>query len=213
MLDEIDKVGNDFKGDPSSALLEALDPEQNNSFSDHYIEFPVDLSKVLFITTANDTSSISEPLYDRMEVVELNSYTALEKFHIAKQHLIKKEMAKHSLNGREFKVSDDSNKRILLKIIQEKREFVNLKKKLQLICRKATVALESGAKSFKVTNDNIEKYLGKRKFEKDLQVTKTKLVLLTVLRGQAWAEQCFRLRFRRLTEREKSNLRVISAML
>lgn len=142
MLDEIDKVGNDFKGDPSSALLEALDPEQNNSFTDHYIEFPVDLSKVLFITTANDTSSISEPLYDRMEVVELNSYTALEKFHIAKEHLIKKEMAKHSLNGREFKVSDDAIN-ALIEIIQEKREFVSLKKKLQLFAEKQLLPLRA----------------------------------------------------------------------
>ena len=108
LLDEIDKVGNDFKGDPSSALLEALDPEQNNSFADHYIEFPLDLSRVLFITTANDVSAIAGPLYDRMEVIELNSYTALEKFYIAKRHLVKKEMIKHSLTSKEFKISDDA---------------------------------------------------------------------------------------------------------
>ena len=106
LLDEIDKVGNDFKGDPSSALLEALDPEQNNSFADHYIEFPLDLSRVLFITTANDVSAIAGPLYDRMEVIELNSYTTLEKFYIAKKHLVKKEMIKHSLTSKEFKISD-----------------------------------------------------------------------------------------------------------
>ena len=182
LLDEIDKVGNDFKGDPSSALLEALDPEQNNSFTDHYIEFPVDLSKVLFITTANDTSSISEPLYDRMEVVELNSYTALEKFHIAKEHLIKKEMAKHSLNGREFKVSDDAINALIENYTRE-AGVRKLEKEIATLCRKATVALESGAKSFKVTNDNIEKYLGKRKFEKDLASDEDQV---GVVNGLAW---------------------------
>lgn len=182
LLDEIDKVGNDFKGDPSSALLEALDPEQNNSFTDHYIEFPVDLSKVLFVTTANDTSSISEPLYDRMEVVELNSYTALEKFHIAKEHLIKKEMAKHSLNGREFKVSDDAINALIENYTRE-AGVRKLEKEIATLCRKATVALENGAKSFKVTNDNIEKYLGKRKFEKDLASDEDQV---GVVNGLAW---------------------------
>lgn len=212
LLDEIDKVGNDFKGDPSSALLEALDPEQNNSFTDHYIEFPVDLSKVLFITTANDTSSISEPLYDRMEVVELNSYTALEKFHIAKEHLIKKEMAKHSLNGREFKVSDDAINALIENYTRE-AGVRKLEKEIATLCRKATVALESGAKSFKVTNDNIEKYLGKRKFEKDLASDEDQV---GVVNGLAWTSvggTMLRLRLRRLTERVKSNLRAISATL
>ena len=88
LLDEIDKVGSDYKGDPASALLEALDPEQNSTFNDHYIDFPLDLSKVLFITTANDTSLISAPLYDRMEILELSSYTDTEKFNIAKEHLL-----------------------------------------------------------------------------------------------------------------------------
>lgn len=167
LLDEIDKVGNDFKGDPSSALLEALDPEQNNSFADHYIEFPLDLSRVLFITTANDVSAIAGPLYDRMEVIELNSYTALEKFYIAKKHLVKKEMIKHSLTSKEFKISDDAIN-ILIENYTREAGVRTLEKQIATLCRKATVSLESGAKSFKVTDKNIEEYLGKKKFSDDL---------------------------------------------
>ncbi len=167
LLDEIDKIGNDFKGDPSSALLEALDPEQNNTFADHYIEFPIDLSKVLFITTANDVSAIAEPLYDRMEVIELNSYTSLEKFHIAKNHLIKKEMTKHSLSAREFKMTDGAINTVIESYTRE-AGVRKLEKEIATLCRKATVALESGEKSFKVTDKNIAQYLGEKKFTEDL---------------------------------------------
>lgn len=182
LLDEIDKVGNDFKGDPSSALLEALDPEQNNSFADHYIEFPLDLSRVLFITTANDVSAIADPLYDRMEVIELNSYTALEKFYIAKKHLVKKEMIKHSLTAKEFKISDDAIN-ILIENYTREAGVRTLEKQIATLCRKATVSLESGAKSFKVTDKNIEEYLGKKKFIDDL-VSKEDQV--GTVNGLAW---------------------------
>lgn len=182
LLDEIDKVGNDFKGDPSSALLEALDPEQNNSFADHYIEFPLDLSRVLFITTANDVSAIAGPLYDRMEVIELDSYTALEKFYIAKKHLVKKEMIKHSLTSKEFKISDDAIN-ILIENYTREAGVRTLEKQIATLCRKATVSLESGAKSFKVTDKNIEKYLGKKKFSDDL-VSKEDQV--GTVNGLAW---------------------------
>lgn len=182
LLDEIDKVGNDFKGDPSSALLEALDPEQNNSFADHYIEFPLDLSRVLFITTANDVSAIAGPLYDRMEVIELNSYTALEKFYIAKKHLVKKEMIKHSLTSKEFKISDDAIN-ILIENYTREAGVRTLEKQIATLCRKATVSLESGAKSFKVTDKNIEEYLGKKKFSDDL-VSKEDQV--GTVNGLAW---------------------------
>ena len=182
LLDEIDKVGNDFKGDPSSALLEALDPEQNNSFADHYIEFPLDLSRVLFITTANDVSAIAGPLYDRMEVIELNSYTALEKFYIAKKHLVKKEMIKHSLTSKEFKISDDAIN-ILIENYTREARVRTLEKQIATLCRKATVSLESGAKSFKVTDKNIEEYLGKKKFSDDL-VSKEDQV--GTVNGLAW---------------------------
>lgn len=182
LLDEIDKVGNDFKGDPSSALLEALDPEQNNSFADHYIEFPLDLSRVLFITTANDVSAIAGPLYDRTEVIELNSYTALEKFYIAKKHLVKKEMIKHSLTSKEFKISDDAIN-ILIENYTREAGVRTLEKQIATLCRKATVSLESGAKSFKVTDKNIEEYLGKKKFSDDL-VSKEDQV--GTVNGLAW---------------------------
>ena len=178
----LDEIGNDFKGDPSSALLEALDPEQNNSFADHYIEFPLDLSRVLFITTANDVSAIAGPLYDRMEVIELNSYTALEKFYIAKKHLVKKEMIKHSLTSKEFKISDDAIN-ILIENYTREAGVRTLEKQIATLCRKATVSLESGAKSFKVTDKNIEEYLGKKKFSDDL-VSKEDQV--GTVNGLAW---------------------------
>lgn len=166
LLDEIDKVGNDYKGDPASALLEALDPEQNFSFEDHYIDFPVDLSKVLFITTANDTSTIPAPLLDRMEIIELNSYTELEKFHIAKEHLIKKEIKKHKLTAREFKITDDAIYTII-ECYTSEAGVRNLEKRIATLCRKAAVELEKGAKSFRITPKNIEEYLGPRRYSKD----------------------------------------------
>ncbi len=166
LLDEIDKVGNDYKGDPASALLEALDPEQNFSFEDHYIDFPFDLSKVLFITTANDTSAIPAPLLDRMEIIELNSYTVLEKFHIAKEHLIKKEIKNHKLSAREFKITDEAIYSIIENYTAE-AGVRNLEKRIAMLCRKATVELEKGVKSFRVTPKNIEKYLGPKRYIKD----------------------------------------------
>lgn len=182
LLDEIDKVGKDIKGDPESALLEALDPEQNFNFTDHYIDFPIDLSKVLFITTANDTSTISPPLFDRMEVIQLGSYTEDEKFHIAKEHLLQREMKKHNLNKREFKVSDDAIYTIIESYTSE-AGVRKLEKTIATLCRKATVALESGKKSFKVDDNNIENILGPKKFEKE-KVESDNLV--GTVNGLAW---------------------------
>lgn len=182
LLDEIDKVGNDFKGDPSSALLEALDPEQNFGFIDHYIDFPVDLSKVLFITTANDTSTIAPPLYDRMEIIELNSYTYVEKFNIAKNHLIKKEMIKHKLNGRELKITDGAINTIIESYTRE-AGVRNLEKTIAKLCRKAVVAIENGQKSLIVNEDNITDVLGKKKYIED---TISKENLIGTVNGLAW---------------------------
>lgn len=184
LLDEIDKVGNDYKGDPSSALLEALDPEQNNSFNDHYIDFPVDLSKVLFITTANDTSTIAAPLYDRMEIIELNSYSVEEKFNIAKLHLVKKEMKKHNLTAREFKISDEAIYKIIECYTRE-AGVRGLEKNIATLCRKATLELESGKKSFKVTDKNISDYLGVEKYSKDEIPAKNQI---GVVNGLAWTQ-------------------------
>lgn len=184
LLDEIDKVGNDYKGDPSSALLEALDPEQNNSFNDHYIDFPVDLSKVLFITTANDTSTIAAPLYDRMEIIELNSYSVEEKFNIAKLHLVKKEMKKHKLTAREFKISDEAIYKIIEYYTRE-AGVRGLEKNIATLCRKATLELESGKKSFKVTDKNISDYLGVEKYSKDEIPDENQI---GVVNGLAWTQ-------------------------
>ena len=184
LLDEIDKVGNDYKGDPSSALLEALDPEQNNSFNDHYIDFPVDLSKVLFITTANDTSTIAAPLYDRMEIIELNSYSVEEKFNIAKLHLVKKEMKKHKLTAREFKISDEAIYKIIDCYTRE-AGVRGLEKNTATLCRKATLELESGKKSFKVTDKNISDYLGVEKYSKDEIPDENQI---GVVNGLAWTQ-------------------------
>ncbi len=182
LLDEIDKVGNDYKGDPSSALLEALDPEQNFSFTDHYIDFPSDLSKVLFITTANDVSCIPAPLRDRMEIIELNSYTASEKFRIAKDYLIKKEMKKHKLTAREFKISDDAIYS-LIDCYTAEAGVRGLEKKIASLCRKGTVKIENGAKSFKVTPKNIEEILGPMRFLQDKIADENQV---GVINGLAW---------------------------
>ena len=184
LLDEIDKIGNDYKGDPSSALLEALDPEQNASFTDHYIDFPIDLSKVLFITTANDVSKVYAPLYDRMEVIEINSYTADEKFNISKKHLIKKELLKHNISPKEFKISDAA----LYKIIDcytKEAGVRGLEKQISNLCRKAATALEEGETVFRVTPKNLNKYLGIEKYEKDLSLDKD---TVGVVNGLAWTQ-------------------------
>ncbi len=184
LLDEIDKVDSNFKGDPASALLEALDPEQNVNFVDHYIDFPVDLSKVLFITTANDTSTISAPLYDRMEIIELNSYTVGEKFNIAKNHLIKKSMTKHNLSAREFRITNEAIYK-LIDCYTKEAGVRNLEKQIAALCRKASVELENGAKSFKVTEHNLSDYLGIEKYSKDVISDSNQI---GTVNGLAWTQ-------------------------
>ncbi|MGN0469007.1 MAG: endopeptidase La [Acutalibacteraceae bacterium] len=183
LLDEIDKLGSDYKGDPSSALLEVLDPEQNNSFRDNYIEFPLDLSDVLFITTANDASAIPGPLFDRMEIFELSSYTLEEKVQIAKRHLVKKQREAHGLNGKNFKISDDAL-RFLIDGYTREAGVRRLEQLLAALCRKAAVAIEDGkTKSVSVKQSTVTEFLGPVKYRPD-KLSKKDLV--GVVNGLAW---------------------------
>ena len=183
LLDEIDKLSSDYKGDPSSALLEALDPEQNNAFRDHYVEFPVDLSKVIFITTANDASAIPPALYDRMEVIELTSYTAQDKLMIAKNHLVKKQRQLHGLNGRSFIISDDGLKYIIECYTRE-AGVRRLEQLIATLCRKAAVLISEGSvKSVNITTAMVKEMLGAEKFKNDFLSKKD---LVGVVNGLAW---------------------------
>lgn len=184
LLDEIDKVGSDYKGDPASALLEALDPEQNSTFNDHYIDFPLDLSKVLFITTANDTSLISAPLYDRMEIIELSSYSPDEKFNIAKKHLVKKEILKHGLTPAQLKISDSALHKIIKSYTRE-AGVRGLEKQIATLCRKACMELESGKQCLRINEKNLSKYLGTEKYDEDIIPSSN---LIGVVNGLAWTQ-------------------------
>lgn len=160
LLDEIDKLGNSFKGDPSSAMLEVLDPEQNHTFVDHYIDVPFDLSDCLFITTANTQATIPAPLLDRMEVIELSSYTLQEKFHICKDYLIAKQLKKHGLTEKQFKI-DDTAIYALIEHYTKEAGVRNLERTVAALCRKAArLITQQGRKSLHITVKNLEKYLG-----------------------------------------------------
>ena len=164
LLDEIDKMGNDFRGDPASAMLEVLDPEQNNAFRDHYIEVPFDLSDILFITTANDASTIPGPLYDRMEVIELASYTREEKFQIGKKHLLKKEMKRHGLDSKMLRITDDAIYSII-DFYSREAGVRNLERIIGSLCRKAAKKIVGGeAEKVVINENNITDFLGVKKF-------------------------------------------------
>lgn len=183
LLDEIDKVSSDYKGDTSSALLEVLDGEQNVKFRDHYVEVPVDLSQVLFIATANTTQTIPGPLLDRMEVIEVNSYTENEKFHIAKDYLVGKQMERNGLKDNQVVFSDKSLERIIHNYTRE-AGVRNLERRIGDVCRKAArQILEDKKGSVRITEGNLEKYLGKEKitFENAAEEDQVGIV-----RGLAW---------------------------
>lgn len=183
LLDEIDKVSSDYKGDTSSALLEVLDGEQNVRFRDHYVEAPINLSNVLFIATANTTQSIPRPLLDRMEVIEINSYTENEKFHIARDFLVGKQLEKNGLTEKQVSVSDGVLKKIIHNYTRE-AGVRNLERRIGEIFRKAAREfLEDKKKAIRVTESNLEKYLGKEKitFEDANEEDEVGIV-----RGLAW---------------------------
>ena len=183
LLDEIDKLGNDYKGDPSSALLEVLDGEQNSQFRDHYVEVPVDLSNVLFIATANDVNTIPDPLLDRLEIIEINSYTENEKLHIATDFLIGKQMKKNGLKDGSLVISTGALKKIIHNYTRE-AGVRNLERKIGDICRKAVKEqLDRGKDKIRVNEQNLEKYLGREKIFFDARNEQDQI---GVVRGLAW---------------------------
>ncbi len=183
LLDEIDKVSSDYKGDTSSALLEVLDSEQNNKFRDHYVELPVDLSEVLFIATANSVQDIPKPLLDRMELIEVTSYTENEKLHIAKEHLLAKQMQRNGLKEGQLTISDSALSMVIRSYTRE-AGVRNLERKLGEICRKvAREIYQNKVKAVKVTRQNLSKYLGKERYQFD---RKNEADEVGIVRGLAW---------------------------
>ena len=183
LLDEIDKVSKDYKGDTSSALLEVLDSEQNVKFRDHYVEMPINLSEVLFIATANTTQTIPGPLLDRMELIEVNSYTENEKFHIGKNYLIKKQLERNGLMKKQLILTDSALEKIIHNYTRE-AGVRNLERRIGEICRKAArEILENHKKSIRVTEKNLDKYLGR---EKILFEGANEEDEVGIVRGLAW---------------------------
>lgn len=163
LMDEIDKMASDFRGDPAAALLEALDPEQNSTFTDHFLEIPFDLSNVLFVLTANSDDTIPAALYDRMEIIRLSSYTRQEKLMIAKRHLLKKQLRRHGLDSSVCKINDGALYSVIDGYTRE-AGVRNLERNIAKLCRKSAMEIVEGAERVKITPKNIENYLGVRKF-------------------------------------------------
>ncbi len=185
MLDEIDKIGTDFRGDPSAALLEVLDPEQNYAFSDHYLEIPFDLSKVMFITTANLTDPIPPALRDRMEVLELPGYTEIEKLYITRKFLIPKQLKEHGLTPEMLDIPDDAILAIVRNYTRE-AGLRNLEREIGTICRKVARQLAQGSQhTFKVTTDELKEFLGPQKFRYELAEEAEEVGVAT---GLAWTQ-------------------------
>lgn len=185
LLDEIDKVSNDYKGDTFSALLEVLDPDQNKHFRDHYVELPLDLSQVLFIATANTTSTIPRPLLDRMEVIEVSGYTENEKYHIAKEHLLQKQLLANGMEKGRLKIADKALKDIIRYYTRESgvRE---LERKIGTVCRKAARQyLENDHTPIRVSSVNLEEYLGKKTYTLQMANKKNEV---GIVRGLAWTQ-------------------------
>lgn len=183
LLDEIDKVSKDYKGDTASALLEVLDSEQNSHFRDHYVEIPVNLSEVLFIATANSVQDIPRPLLDRMEIVEVNSYTANEKHHIAREHLVPKQIAKHGMKMSQLSFSDKAIE-LLISCYTREAGVRKLEREIAAVCRKAAREIyEDKVRKVSVTGRNLERFLGKEKYRPDRKSEKDDI---GIVRGLAW---------------------------
>ena len=183
LLDEIDKVSGDYKGDTASALLEVLDSEQNSQFRDHYVEVPLDLSNVLFIATANTTQTIPQPLLDRMEIIEVGSYTENEKFHIAQEHLIPKQIRKNGLKEEQLNISANALRKIIHNYTRE-AGVRSLERQIGRICRKAVrEIMEQGKASVKITENNLTKYLGMEKVTFQMVNDQDEI---GIVRGLAW---------------------------
>ncbi|WP_313162991.1 endopeptidase La [Sedimentibacter sp.] len=185
LLDEIDKLASDYKGDPASALLEALDPEQNKTFTDHYIEAPFSLENVMFITTANTTSTIPGPLLDRMEVIEISGYTDMEKINIAEKYLIKKQIREHGLKETQVSISQNAITEIIERYTRESG-VRNLERSIGSLIRKAAVQIvENKKKTVTINNGNLKKYLGIPKYDYDLAYEEDQVGVVT---GLAWTK-------------------------
>ena len=183
LLDEIDKLGSDHRGDPSAALLEVLDAEQNKTYRDHYVEIPFDLSDVMFVTTANTLDTVPRPLLDRMEIIELGSYTDEEKLMIAKNHLLPKQMLKHGIKKSQLRVSDDAI-REMIRCYTRESGVRNLERCMATVCRKADIRLlDEATKKVTVTGGELEQFLGVRKFLPERMAAKDEVGLVT---GLAW---------------------------
>lgn len=183
LLDEIDKVSSNYRGDTSAALLEVLDSEQNDKFRDHYIELPMDLSEVLFIATANDAHNIPRPLYDRMEIIEVTSYTENEKFHIAREHLLPKQLEKNGVKADQLKISDKGLKALIHGYTRE-AGVRSLERRLGELCRKAArQILENDKKIVKITDTNLERFLGKPMYSFAMANEEDEV---GIVRGLAW---------------------------
>ncbi len=182
LLDEIDKLAADYKGDPASALLEVLDAEQNNTFVDHYIDFPFDLSDIFFVTTANNIENIPAPLLDRMDVIELPGYLREDKFQIAKRHLLKKQMEKHGLNSANFKMDDAVIKELIDHYTRE-AGVRRLERRIADLCRKSARKIAEGEAKVKITAKNLTEFLGKHKYTAECILPESEV---GIINGLAW---------------------------
>ena len=185
LFDEVDKIGSDFKGDPASALLEVLDPEQNKEFTDHFLEIPFDLSNVMFITTANTTETIPRPLLDRMEVIDVSGYTEEEKVKIAQKYLVPKQMKAHGLKKKNFAISEKAL-RDLINFYTRESGVRNLEREIGSLCRKvARKIVAKKAQSYRITPASLENYLGKHRFRYDVVENEREIGVTT---GMAWTQ-------------------------